>query len=415
MVNQDELIHSLTESVYKYLAPPWRWSLIPIRGGLDGDSDGNGKKPLYDWAEAQKHHADPTRLAETINAKRNRTKVVGLGLVTGSISGGVAVRDFDSGAAYEEWASEYAELADTLPTVTTGRGKHVYFRYADEIAYKWPDGSGELRCSPGQYVLMPGSWHAGKQRHYEWQKCPSSPADLPFLDPVAAGFLPTDWHEKPTAISQLGGKNAARKHQWLSNTDSSTPLMANVSPPVFIRGNGEAVENAIIATLPTREGERNNRLFDLCGRLKAIDPMSTAEVWEPVVRDWWQLAWHVIQTKDWATTWTDFIHGWQNRRTPIVSGSASIDTLLEMAKRFAGTREDKLRQFCQLLSEIAKGGAFPLAASVAARAIGVHRSNGHEYIRRAIRAGWLIEVKKGESHPTARNASTYRLSCQSPA
>ena len=50
----------------------------------------------------------------------------GIGVVFGAVSGGLASRDFDTLDSYQSWAAEHRELAETLPTVETRRGRHVY-------------------------------------------------------------------------------------------------------------------------------------------------------------------------------------------------------------------------------------------------------------------------------------------------
>src|SRR5262245_60507560 len=85
-----------------------------------------------------------------------RPGVTGLAVVLGSISGGLAVRDYDDAGAYQRWAGDHPELARRLPTVRTGRGFHVYCRGPSRFV---ATDDGEYRATPGHFVLAPPSRH----------------------------------------------------------------------------------------------------------------------------------------------------------------------------------------------------------------------------------------------------------------
>ncbi len=93
------------------------WSLIPMRMG-------DGKKPAYKWGPYQTKRADESQLWEWFG----NSSSYGLAVVFGTVSGSLGARDFDEMDAYNRWAAENPELARTLPTVATNRGRHVYFR-----------------------------------------------------------------------------------------------------------------------------------------------------------------------------------------------------------------------------------------------------------------------------------------------
>ena len=76
------------------------WSIIPV----------SGKKPLGLWQPFQEQPADDLTLRRLF-AKNG---VTGLAVVLGSVSGGLAVRDFDKADAYTAWASQHPDDASRL-------------------------------------------------------------------------------------------------------------------------------------------------------------------------------------------------------------------------------------------------------------------------------------------------------------
>jgi len=90
------------------------WCLIPIPAG--------SKKARIKWGRYQKARPDEGQLRRWFTAKQWN-----LAVVLGDVSGGLTCRDFDDMAVYNRWAAAQPELAATLPTVRTARGRHVYF------------------------------------------------------------------------------------------------------------------------------------------------------------------------------------------------------------------------------------------------------------------------------------------------
>src|SRR5439155_16113961 len=94
------------------------WSIIPT----------HEKKPARCWKSFQDRAAD----AEALRRLFDRTGIDGLAVVTGRVSGGLAVRDFDQDDAYHAWADAHPVDSISLPTVQTARGFHVYGAIAGE-------------------------------------------------------------------------------------------------------------------------------------------------------------------------------------------------------------------------------------------------------------------------------------------
>ena len=117
------------------------WSIIPIRAGT--------KKPTCKWTKYQTDRATEAQLTKWFGNGQD----VGLAVVFGPVSGGLVCRDFDVQEAYDKWAAHHSDLASTLPTVATSRGRHVYFRAAEtDLRFvDLPDG--EYRGDSGHYCL----------------------------------------------------------------------------------------------------------------------------------------------------------------------------------------------------------------------------------------------------------------------
>lgn len=157
------------------------WSTIPIKPGT--------KRAAVAWKQYQEQAADERQLRAWFGNGETRA----LAVILGEVSGGLVCRDFDDADAYKVWAARYPDLAETLPTVATSRGRHVYFR-AEDLKSRKQEG-GEYRAN-GNYTLLPPSLHPDGPT-YRWV-VPLPEGDLPLVDPVACGLLPAT-PEKETA------------------------------------------------------------------------------------------------------------------------------------------------------------------------------------------------------------------------
>jgi Bifunctional DNA primase/polymerase, N-terminal len=97
------------------------WSIIPVVG----------KRSREPWRPFQSRRASTT----TLQLLFSKSGITGIAAVLGSISGGLAVRDFDDPDAYHRWAAQHPSDALAMPTVQTVRGAHVYGRL-DADAYQ---------------------------------------------------------------------------------------------------------------------------------------------------------------------------------------------------------------------------------------------------------------------------------------
>src|ERR1043166_4914176 len=92
------------------------WSIIPVIG----------KEPPRGMPWKKYQTAPPNERA--LRQLFRREGITGVAVLLGSVSGGLCCRDFDDLESYERWAELHPDVARTLPTVETHRGRHVYFR-----------------------------------------------------------------------------------------------------------------------------------------------------------------------------------------------------------------------------------------------------------------------------------------------
>ena len=149
------------------------WRVIPIKPGT--------KKAAGRWKQFQSAPASVDRL----RAWFGNGSAYSLAVILGSASGRLVCRDFDDMATYESWTARFPDLARTLPTVATARGRHVYFQAACLTPRKLDDG--EYRAN-GNYCLLPPSLHPTGVR-YAWL-IPPPVEDVPLIDPGKSGLLP---------------------------------------------------------------------------------------------------------------------------------------------------------------------------------------------------------------------------------
>lgn len=132
------------------------YSVIPL--GLD-------KRPmLSEWRSFQKRHALPKQVGGWFEQWPD----AGVGIVTGSISNLIVV-DLDSDKAVEHFKK--LNVGDS-PTVITGKGYHVYFKYPiveDFVGNSVNMDLGLDIRGEGGYVVAPPSIHPSGRR-YKWSR-----------------------------------------------------------------------------------------------------------------------------------------------------------------------------------------------------------------------------------------------------
>lgn|GEM_PF-5433695 len=166
------------------------------------------KRPAVGWRDRT---GPATRRALEVWFRDGRR---GVGVLTGSPSGGLAALDFD-GPEAERWAAGAA--LPVAPEVRTARGRHLWYRAPPGVTL--PSGTAvlgvhglDLRASGG-LVVAPDSVHpSGKP--YEWTRTPFEHAPVPLPERLLADLLRPAWHaDKVDVFTLLDGVEEGRRNE----------------------------------------------------------------------------------------------------------------------------------------------------------------------------------------------------------
>lgn len=343
------------------------WSVIPVIG----------KRAIGRWKSFQERPADEA----TLRRMFGRSGVTGLAVITGKVSGGLAIRDFDDAGAYDFWARANASDAATMPTVRTARGVHIYGTLDAEIYSTFSDG--ELRADSRHYCLLPPSLHP-EGTMYSWTV------------PLPEGRL----RALPFSLTQ---------QQQQTHADAADPADAR-KPSTSIAW----WTSAIASTLPTGPGQRNRRIFELARRLKAKIPCATPTQLRSMLREWHRLALPAIRTKDFSETWSDFAVAWQRVKRPAgqsfatAAAAADADDAPAVVDRlgYDGNLR-RLAALCWQLQQQWGDQPFPLSCEIAGEYLGVTTRHAGRLLA-ALRFDGVIKRTTKGSKQTGK-ASEYRF------
>lgn len=381
------------------------WSVIPMKMAA--------KRPAVRWKRYQETQASDSTLRRWFSEAKH-----GLAVVFGAVSGGLASRDFDDMAAYQQWAAGHPDLARALPTVATHRGRHVYCRASPDHVQSVREAlgkpatatgalhldDGELRPGVGCYSVLPPTIHP-KGSVYAWEiELPSG--DLPVLDLLEAGLVLPQLLQRGQRVQRSTEAISVRR-KWSSSDEKPT-----FSDTLL---DSEDVQHAIESTLPDGPGMRHQLVFELARALKAIPGLNDADVnsLKPIVQDWHRRAQPVIRTQPFEETWIDFFIGWPRVRFPI--GLEPLEGILVRAASSTPPAEilqyeqqqlHLLASICRELQRAAGDSPFFLSCRKAGELVGVGHIQANRWLRLMVQDGLLREVVKG----TARTnlASRYR-------
>lgn len=380
------------------------WSIIPIRPGT--------KAAACAWTEFQQTRPTDEQLAGWFGNGRS----CGLAVIFGDVSDGLICRDFDTLEGYQQWAAEHPDLAATLPTVETARGRHVYCRSGHRGIVKMDDG--ELRGAG--YCLLPPSRHPSGLV-YRWLIPPDG--DIPSItDTRAAGFLRGDVTERAERTEDNGGLQSEQK-QLGGVVDEGTapptncPVLSVHSVLSVTRDSDPEIDRAILDTIPSAIGRRNRQVFELARALKGIPRLADGHVdaLKPYVRQWHKVGLNkgVIGTEPLEETWIDFLHAWPKVKFP--KGEEPMLAIFQRAKdsplprRYEGKGLRLLMALCRELQRSSGDKPFFLACRTAAWLLDLGQ-NGHmkawRWLDLLVHDHVLEEVEKGARGK--RRATRYR-------
>ncbi len=355
------------------------WCIIPTAG----------KRAAARWKQYQQARPDEHSLRQLFACPG----ITGLAVLMGSASGGLGCCDFDSLATYERWSATHRDLAATLPTVATARGRHVYFRGP----HGFKDlGDGEYRGDSGHYTLLPPSIHPSGSL-YSWL-VPLPSGELPFIDPRQVGL----WDE----------------------TEQTEQSEQSEHPPPTTTLLPSALFHVIESTLPKGPGERNRKVFELARRLRAIPSLASADLaaLRGIVEEWYRRALPFIRTKDFLETWADFVHAWERVKYP--AGEGAIEVAFDRAAAVKPSAKAiqlygdspsmvLLASLCRELQALVGDAYFFLDVRTAGRLLKIPHLTAWRWLRVLVADGILMAGEKG-SHAN-RRASRFRYVASSEA
>jgi hypothetical protein len=346
------------------------WSIIPVIG----------KKASGLWKPFQQERADD----ETLGRLFAKKCITGLAVITGKVSSGLAVRDFDKLDAYRSWANANPGDASTLPTVQTARGFHVYGRLGDETFTKYDDG--ELRADRGHYVLLSPSVHPDGSV-YSWiNQLPSIGVALPLL---------------PFSLTHHA------HHDTQDHSDNARQPSKHIAC-----AHHKPLQEIIVRTLPNGPGRRNHCIFQLARALKALIPDAGPADLRTIVQEWHHQALPIIRTKDFSESWTDFVISWDRIKQP--AGRlfrAAVETAESIALVGVGASYKghlrRLAQLCAALQAQSGDSPFFLGCREAGEFLHIDKTQAWRLLKTLQFDGILQRVTKGTK--TTRKASEWRF------
>ena len=374
------------------------WSIIPIAAGT--------KKPpkRFGWRQYQKQLPSEQDLRFWFTDRDD----LGIAVVLGEVSGGLVCRDFDDKKSYQTWKKAHPDLAQTLPTVKTKRGFHVYFRTPSEhLVFKdlRPHQNGEYRGDSGHYCLLPPSQHPDGST-YDWA-VPLPQGEVSLVDDVvAAGFFPT-----PDVTQKAQGR--PKKSRVISRPCTSGGERRRLSASQQI-----VVEEAINRTIPSGPGNRRRAIFELA-RLLKFDPefaeITTTQLdfLKPSLKKWWKQAEPYTSGTHpyFLETWQDFVFAWEEARVPV---DATMQQFMDAARSMPaperavelygeGTLRTLLVSLCSVLQQHAGDKPFPLACRTVGTLLGVSATHASRWLKTLAEDGF---IKPEKTYPMGKRLAT---------
>src|SRR5262249_13805638 len=152
----------------------------------------------------------------------------------------------------------------------------------------------------------------------------------------------------------------------------------------------EAVQAAILATIPTSSGYRHRQVFHFARMLKAIPSLADADMksLKPLAERWFHQALPNIATKSFLETWADFATAWQNVKFP--AGKEPIRMIYETAQKqplpFITQQYDvievrRLIVLCRALQDAAGDEPFFLTCRTAGELLGISHMLANKWLR----------------------------------
>ena len=204
--------------------------------------------------------------------------------------------------------------------------------------------------------------------------------------------------------------------ETIKTTETINAISAS-SLPISMVSMAFSLPELIEKTLPKRPRERNRKILDFARGLRFNMNMDGCDhkKLKPLVRQWYDAALPVIQTKDFDTTWGDFIHAWSRARHPLGADLIAVaweksktDSLPIVAGEYDSEPVKRLVGLCAALGSFSPDGNFFLSTYAAGRLLDKTPKEVHRSLM-MLREDGIIELKEAGTHGiSGGRASRYR-------
>lgn len=190
------------------------WCILPVHH--------REKHPSFQWSQFQNREPSEEELRRWFS-----TTDCGMAVVCGSISGNLAVMDFDEPGSYEHWRSENPDLASQLPTDKRGDRYHVFVKTSEPVK--------------SQNLFLPGFGRAGE-----------------FLAEGKLAVIPPTVHHSGVTRT------------WTIEPDGHVPMVSlEELGIVTVRAHADVTTPTRMIDGPIPQGQRHKTLLSLSGKLRA--------------------------------------------------------------------------------------------------------------------------------------------------
>lgn len=208
-------------------------------------------------AIAWKHYQEvPPTFNDIINLFKYHTG--NIGILTGQVSGNLAVLDFDSPASYCEWLTKFRHLADSY-SVRSSRGTHVYLRVENLPERTYKVGQCDIKVSG--YVLCPPSVHPNGTQY--WTLNDSEIREIKRIEECGMSPSINECSTSPVIVNVYGSNNTVNvtvppNTRRVSNASIISTIKQEVPittlfPQYYPSGDGKAMTHC-----PTQAHERGD-------------------------------------------------------------------------------------------------------------------------------------------------------------
>jgi len=386
------------------------WEVFPCHSVQDGVCTcrkGKGCSEPGKHPRTRHGHQDATTDAKDIGAWWRCYPTANVAIRTGQASD-IIVLDIDPRHGGDDSLQSLQDRLGPLPehpvAETGGGGTHRLFKHpGDRVAGRQAIMPGIDIRGDGNYIVAPVSVHQSGRR-YRWRKDAAEvgPPNLPY---PWLFFLPTP--------------NAHR------DIDTQRHRTSSARVPGVSGGLGglrdccsveEALQKALLATLPTGPGQRHDLLFRFARYLKSYPAFAQAPVssMQPYVREWYTAATQFTRTQPFEDFWFDFAEGWDKVTTPM--GTGAMKDMIERAKvatpparaakEYTHPQLLCLICLCRELQVQAGDSPFYLSIRTAGEAVGISARTAATWLNGLVVDRYLIREKAADK--SKRKAAFYR-------